>query len=87
MKGAKTASAKYYYYYAAFNAAPCVGHKDDESQAREVTNTKASSSMTKFAECANSIAYRNDFLLFWLPIVCLQCFDAVGWAVGRASGL
>ena len=25
----------YYYYYAAFNA-PCVGHKDDKSQAREV---------------------------------------------------
>jgi len=24
----------YYYYYAAFNA-PCVGNKDDESQARE----------------------------------------------------
>jgi len=24
----------YYYYYAAFNA-PCVGHKDDESQAWE----------------------------------------------------
>jgi len=23
----------YYYYYAAFNA-PCVGHKDDESQAQ-----------------------------------------------------
>ena len=26
----------YYYYYAAFNA-PCVGHKDDESQAHEET--------------------------------------------------
>jgi len=25
----------YYYYYAAFNA-PCVGHKDDESQAQTV---------------------------------------------------
>ena len=22
-----------------------------------------------------------------LLIVCLQCFDAVGWAAGRASGL
>jgi len=21
------------------------------------------------------------------PIFCLQCFDAVGWAAGRASGL
>ena len=25
----------YYYYYAAFNA-PCVGHKDDESQAGQI---------------------------------------------------
>jgi len=25
----------YYYYYAAFNA-PCVGHKDDESQAQKL---------------------------------------------------
>ena len=22
-----------------------------------------------------------------LPLFCLQCFDAVGWAAGRASGL
>jgi len=21
------------------------------------------------------------------PVVCLQCFDAVGWSSGRASGL
>ena len=30
------------------------------------------------------------FLLFFIVftvIVCLQCFDAVGWAAGRASGL
>ena len=26
-------NSHYYYYYAAFNA-PCVGHQDDESQAR-----------------------------------------------------
>ena len=25
-------------------------------------------------------------LIAWLKIVCLQCFDAVGWAAGRASG-
>ena len=24
---------------------------------------------------------------FLVIIVCLQCFDAVGWAAGRASGL
>jgi len=28
-----------YYYYAAFNA-PCVGHKDDESQRREKNTRK-----------------------------------------------
>jgi len=26
---------------------------------------------------------RPDLLI----IICLQCFDAVGWAAGRASGL
>ena len=25
--------------------------------------------------------------VFLLPILCLQCFDAVGWVAGRASGL
>ena len=31
----------------------------------------------------------NDFfvLLFSFSFFCLQCFDAVGWAAGRASGL
>jgi len=24
---------------------------------------------------------------FWCRLTCLQCFDAVGWAAGRASGL
>ena len=29
-----------------------------------------------------------SFCIFWcLPCTCLQCFDAVGWATGRASGL
>ena len=26
-------------------------------------------------------------LFVYLKRFCLQCFDAVGWAVGRASGL
>ena len=37
----------------------------------------------------SQIEIRNDFL--WLfydtDVACLQCFDAVGWAAGRASGL
>jgi len=36
--------------------------------------------------------YRNQVLYFYLFyfflfFVCLQCFDAVGWAAGTASGL
>jgi len=31
----------YYYYYAVFNT-PCVGHKDDESQARKKYRSKVS---------------------------------------------
>jgi len=27
------------------------------------------------------------FRFFIVCLVCLQCFDAVGWAAGRASGL
>ena len=26
-------------------------------------------------------------LLYFFLLKCLQCFDAVGWAAGRASGL
>ena len=29
-------------------------------------------------------AFRSCVLFF---VICLQCFDAVGWAAGRASGL
>jgi len=27
------------------------------------------------------------FVVIWIWDKCLQCFDAVGWAAGRASGL
>jgi len=29
----------------------------------------------------------NEYLNTCITKVCLQCFDAVGWAAGRASGL
>jgi len=29
----------------------------------------------------------SDFCIIWVAEQCLQCFDAVGWAAGRASGL
>jgi len=31
--------------------------------------------------------WRQDVLQLHLDAVCLQCFDAVGWVAGRASGL
>jgi len=27
------------------------------------------------------------FIMTFICLQCLQCFDAVGWAAGRASGL
>jgi len=38
------------------------------------------------------LLYYLGYLLRWLvpafsALICLQCFDAVGWAAGRASGL
>jgi len=30
---------------------------------------------------------KNNFMLMPSVLCCLQCFDAVGWAAGRASGL
>jgi len=29
----------------------------------------------------------KDCIIIIIIISCLQCFDAVGWAAGRASGL
>jgi len=29
----------------------------------------------------------GSFILTAIVVECLQCFDAVGWAAGRASGL
>jgi len=29
----------------------------------------------------------GNFILIFVYFYCLQCFDAVGWAAGRASGL
>jgi len=33
------------------------------------------------------IVWPVDLLKVSLTLYCLQCFDAVGWAAGRASGL
>ena len=38
-----------------------------------------------FEQLSRKAAYWNDFL--YIESCCLQCFDTVGWAAGRASGL
>jgi len=40
-------------------------------------------------ESSYSVTFWNLFFIFnqWSVSLCLQCFDAVGWAAGRASGL
>ena len=50
--------------------------------------------------CSSALYYLFSFNIFYLLMIvclsvfcfylvlwCLQCFDAVGWAAGRASGL
>ena len=39
--------------------------------------------------CVNFCVAQQRVLAILLPLycTCLQCFDAVGWAAGRASGL
>ena len=53
----------------------------------------------KVAQSSNHLIYNIIFILrnsrnilmksvsFYLEQKCFQCFDAVGWATGRASGL
>ena len=38
---------------------------------------------------SNTVLMKLLLILFFMSFgaVCLQCFDAVGWAAGRASGL
>ena len=41
---------------------------------------------TRRADSGGEIPH-TDFLVLKGLQICLQCFDAVGWAAGRASGL
>jgi len=44
--------------------------------------------MTKTVyECVQSLQVVNYFILISQLYGCLQCFDAVVWVAGRASGL
>ena len=35
----------------------------------------------------SDVQSRQLFVVVYCTVCCLQCFDAVGWAAGRASGL
>ena len=39
------------------------------------------------ADTLSTVQLQSIFTLDVLAPYCLQCFDAVGWAAGRASGL
>jgi len=43
------------------------------------------STIQLLAESASK--YKNAYFTQCIIYLCLQCFDAVGWAAGRASGL
>ena len=44
-------------------------------------------SMSSPATCASLLDSQLTAIIFSAHCMCLQCFDAVGWAAGRASGL
>jgi len=46
-------------------------------------------SQNSFLIIVTSLTYAQVLLndLIHFSVLCLQCFDAVGWAAGRASGL
>ena len=56
----------YYYYYAAFNA-PCVGHKDDESQAKRICQGWTVLDWTISDEIAGGGQCRSIFLCVIIP--------------------
>ena len=39
------------------------------------------------AKMSDVFIFFRNYLLLTISEECLQCFDAVGWAAGRASGL
>jgi len=59
-------------------------HMDEPPAAKKKKTAKHTGVSKVVSSC-----FMNIFkLLYRLPsVLCLQCFDAVGWAAGRASGL
>jgi len=36
---------------------------------------------------ATSLMNKDEYIIIMIILISLQCFDAVGWEAGRASGL
>ena len=78
-------------WYVGDNAGCCPRHRDADLFAR---NSWRSPDYSWWSESRNTPDVRNALYMFSLKpqqwpsvLFCLQCFDAVGWAAGRASGL
>ena len=59
-----------------------------EVRSIDVPHSAGSEQLRKLLDGAKvATRFRRWCLLFICISICLQCFDAVGWAAGRASGL
>ena len=59
-----------------------------EVRSIDVPHSAGSEQLRKLLDGAKvATRFRRSCLLFICISICLQCFDAVGWAAGRASGL
>jgi len=62
---------------------------DRQLRVREKLDIQLSESKLKFAALTRGISASHQFVLGAVKYIgyWLQCFDAVGWVAGRASGL
>ena len=61
-----------------------------EQEARQCTHVEVATVVGSVEAVVHEVLHSEvllAYLLTFLPTYSLQCFDAVGWAAGRASGL
>ena len=60
----------------------------NKSHLAVIFNPGCAAPMTRSARnCLRHLTLLLDMETYLLPALLLQCFDAIGWAAGRASGL